>query len=109
MMPLRRDLRPLVAIAVLGVAIALAETVTGLDGGLLLLSPALALLAPLLAGRYVGEDALGRLVARRWPPQRRVRVASTPLPRRRPRVAMVRGGQLLAVALAQRGPPLTVA
>jgi hypothetical protein len=70
-MPLRRDLRPLVVIAVLGVAIVLAERVTGLDGGLLLLSPALALLAPLLAGRYVGEDALGRLVARRSPPPRR--------------------------------------
>jgi hypothetical protein len=37
-MAVRRDLRPLLAVTVLGVAIALAESVTGLDTGLLLLS-----------------------------------------------------------------------
>lgn len=108
-MPVRRDLRPLLAVAVLGVAIALAETITGLGTGLLLLSPALVLLLPLLAGRYLGAETLDRLVARRSRPTRRVRCASAPLPRPRPRATQVRGGRLLAAALAERGPPLTVA
>jgi hypothetical protein len=107
-MPVRRDLRPLLAVAVLGVAIALAETITGLDTGLLLLSPALVLLLPLLAGRYLGEETLERLVARRARLARHARPASAPLPRPRPRATLVRGGRLLAAALAERGPPLTV-
>jgi hypothetical protein len=107
-MPVRRDLRPLLAVAVLGVAIALAETITGLDTGLLLLSPALVLLLPLLAGRYLGEDTLERLAARHSRPRPHVRAVSSPLPRPRPRATLVRGGRLLAAALAERGPPLTV-
>jgi hypothetical protein len=108
-MAVRRDLRPLLAVAVLGVAIALAESVTGLDTGLLLLSPALVLLLPLLAGRYLGEETLERLAARRATPSLRRRPASAALPRRRPRATLIRGGRLLASALAVRGPPLTVA
>jgi hypothetical protein len=108
-MPVRRDLRPLFVVAVLGVAIAGAETVTGLDTGLLLLSPALVLLLPLLAGRYLGEETLERL-ARRAPSGRRARPVSSPLPRRRPRAVVSRGGRLIAAALAERGPPpVTVA
>jgi hypothetical protein len=104
-MPVRRDLRPLFVVAVLGVAFAAAETVTGLDTGLLLLSPALVLLLPLLAGRYLGEETLERLVARRAPSRRRALPASSPLPRRRPRAVVSRGGRLIAAALAVRGPP----
>jgi hypothetical protein len=109
-MAVRRDLRPLFAVALLGVAVALAETVTGLDTGLLLLSPALVLALPLLAGRYLGAEKLERLAGRREPTRRPVRAASAPLPRRRPRAGSVRGGRLIAAALAERGPPrLTVA
>jgi hypothetical protein len=108
-MPVRRDLRPLLAVALLGVVVAAAETVTGLDTGLLLLSPALVLLLPLLAGRYLGEETLERLAARVAAPRRRRRAAAAPLPRRRPRATGARGGRLLASALAERGPPLTVA
>jgi hypothetical protein len=107
-MSVRRDLRPLLAVALLGVAVALAESVSGLDTGLLLLSPALVLLLPLLAGRYLGEERLERLVARFAGPGR-PRPVSAPLPRRRPRASAARGGRLLAAALAERGPPLTVA
>jgi hypothetical protein len=104
-MTVRRDLRPLLAIAVLGVIVALAESVTGLHTGLLLLSPALVLALPLLAGRYLGEETLGRL-ARRAVPRRRVRGLAVALaPRRRPRALVARGGLLLAAALAERGPP----
>lgn len=105
-MPVRRELRPLLAVAVLGVAIALAETVTGLDTGLLLLSPALVLILPLLAGRYLGEETLERLVALRAPSGRRVRPVSSLPPRRRPRAVIRRGGRLIAAALAERGPPM---
>jgi hypothetical protein len=105
-MSVRRDLRPLLAIAVLGVIVALAESVTGLHTGLLLLSPALVLALPLLAGRYLGEDTLERLVARRAVPRRRVRgIAAAFVPRRTPRALVARGGLLLAAALAERGPP----
>jgi hypothetical protein len=109
-MPVRRDLRPLLAIAVLGVVVALAESVTGLHTGLLLLSPALVLALPLLAGRYFGEDALERLAARVAVPRRRRRVAGGPPPaRRRPRVRAIRGGRLIAAALAERAPPVMAA
>ena len=107
-MPVRRDLRPLLAIALVGVVVALANSVTGLDTGLLLLSPALVLLLPLLAGRYFGEERLQRLVAR-FAAGRRPRPVSAPLPRRRPRAVVARGGRLLAAALAERAPPLTSA
>lgn len=106
-MAVRRDLRPLLAVAVLGVAVALAETVSGLDTGLLLLSPALVLLLPLLLGRYLGEERLERLAVRARP-ARRVRAVSLAPPRRRPRTAAAHGGRLLAFALGERGPPLTV-
>ncbi len=56
-----RDLRPLLAIAVVAVAVALAQTAGGLDAGALSLLPPLLLLLPLLAGRYVGEDRIARL------------------------------------------------
>jgi hypothetical protein len=103
-MPVRRHLRPLFAFAVVGVVVGLGLTVAGLDTGALLLSPALALLVPLVAGRYPGERGLTRLVARRIP--RRPRAASIALPRRRPRSTHRRGARALAAALAERGPPL---
>jgi hypothetical protein len=106
-MAVRPDLRPLLAVALLGGVVALAQTVTGLDSGLLLLSPALVLLLPLLLGRYVGEKRLERLVARARPVPR-VRAVSLAPPRRRPRAVAAHGGRLLAFALAERGPPLTV-
>jgi hypothetical protein len=107
-MPARRDLRALLAAAVLGgVIVALGLTVAGLDTGLLLLSPALVLVIPLLAGRYVGERRLERLAARFAP--RRPRPASSAAPRLRLRVGGARGGRLIAVALAERGPPPALA
>jgi hypothetical protein len=108
-MAVRQDLRPLLAVALLGVVVAAAESVTGLDTGLLLLSPALVLLLPLLAGRYLGEETLERLAARVAAPRRRRTPTAARLPRRRLRATLVRGGRLLASALAERGPPATVA
>lgn len=86
--------------------LALGQTVTGLDAGLLHLAPALVLLLPLLAGRYVGEEQLERLVRSRSsrvsvPP----RATAGPRPRA-PRRAHVHGGALLAAGLGRRGPPV---
>jgi hypothetical protein len=97
-----RELRPLLVVALLGVAAAIAQTV-GLDAGWLHLAPVLVLVLPLLAGRYVGEEQIARLAARRRVVVVRRPVARTP--RIRPRALVPRGGLLLAAALAQRGPP----
>jgi hypothetical protein len=78
----------------------------GLYTDLLLLSPALLLLLPLVLGRYPGAERLERLTARARPARRRRPLSLAP-PRRRPRVAIAHGGRLLAFALAERGPPAT--
>jgi hypothetical protein len=68
-------------------------------------APLCALALPLVAGRYLGEDALERLRERREPARRR----STVMPRsglRRAATGFPRGGRLIADALAERGPPL---
>ena len=100
----RRDQRILLGLAALTVLLAVLQSATGIGGDVLLAAPALVLLLPLLAGRYVGEDGISRLAARLAPARRRPLVARTTPPRRAPRV-LARGGRLIAVALAQRGPP----
>lgn len=72
------------------------------DPGLLYLSPALLLLAALACDFYPGERLLAAL-ARAWHPAmpRARRSARLPHPRR----SFPRGGVLLAMALAGRGPP----
>jgi hypothetical protein len=106
-MPSRRDLRIMGAIGLLAVALTAAQTLTGIDTGLLYLAPALVLALPLLAGRYVGEEQLVRLAAA--PRRRRLAAPGTPAPRRRLRAVIARGGLLLAEALAERGPPVACA
>jgi hypothetical protein len=79
------------------------EALSGGHCGLLYLAPALLLCAPLLRGRYVGEGRLAALAGR--PPRPRWRaVPSMPAPRTSPR-PMLRGGRLVAAALAERPPP----
>jgi hypothetical protein len=80
------------------------SAVLGVHGDVLLALPALLLLLPLLAGRYVGEDRLARLAASFVPPRRR---AGTPLAMRvrRARRTLPRGGRLIAASLAVRPPP----
>ena len=99
----RRDLIALVGLALAALALAGAQQATGLDADVLIAAPALLLLLPLLAGRYVGEDGLARL-ARPAPrplnPGRALPALSRGVAR-----AVPRGGLLIAVALARRGPP----
>jgi hypothetical protein len=98
-----RDLRPLLAIAVVGVLWALTQSVEGIDVGWLSLAPAFLLALPLLAGRYVGEDALARLAS---PPRTEPRAATPSIvPPRGRTTVRVGGGLLLARRLAGRAPP----
>jgi hypothetical protein len=100
----RRDLRLLLVVCALGVAWLIAAGVVGLGAGFMFLAPALVLVLPLLAGRYVGADRLSRL-ARSRPRRARARGASRPAPRTWLLVPP-RGGLLIAASLAVRPPPL---
>ena len=100
----RRDQRLLLGLAALTVLFAVVQSATGIGGDVLLAAPALVLLLPLLAGRYVGEDGIARLGAILARPRRRPAVALALPALRAPRV-LARGGRLVAMALAQRGPP----
>jgi hypothetical protein len=99
-----RDLRPLLAVTVVGVVVALAQTAGGLDAASLSLLPPVLLFLPLLAGRYVGEAGIERLARRvRVAPRRALRRTAAPRPR--PRRRSGAGGLLLATRLAGRAPP----
>ena len=71
--------------------------------------PLVLLAVPLLAGRYVGEEALDRL--RRDRPSRPRPLNSRGLPKGAQRAAVLlpRGGRLIAEALAVRPPPRSIA
>ena len=84
---------------------AFALALSGSTDALLFLAPALLIVAPLLAGRYPGEELISKLVARRSRRPRRSAVAPAPAPR--PPVAWSpRGTRLLAFSRAERPPPL---
>jgi hypothetical protein len=76
---------------------------SGVETGLLYLAPALLLCAPLIFGRYVGEEQLAEL-AKRSPRAAGRRASRLPVPRSHVRV-MQRGGRLVASSLAKRPPP----
>jgi hypothetical protein len=103
----RRDQRILLGLAALTVLFALVQSATGISEDVLLAAPGLLLLLPLLAGRYVGEDGIARLTACLAAPRRRPAAARAAALPRAPRT-LARGGRLIAVALAQRGPPALV-
>jgi hypothetical protein len=98
--------RRLLFVPVLVAALALVALVHLAGADALLAAPLLALLAPLLAGRYLGEERIGRLAAARVAP--RLRPARAPwssVASRAPRALVPRGGRLLATSLAVRPPP----
>jgi hypothetical protein len=76
---------------------------SGAETGLLYLAPALLLCAPLIFGRYVGEEQLAEL-ANRSPRRPARRVSRLAVPRSHVRL-MQRGGRLVASSLAKRPPP----
>jgi hypothetical protein len=103
----RRDLRLLLGLTGLTVALVAIQALTGAE--VLLASPALVLALPLLAGRYVGENRIARLAARLVAPVRRALRRLTARVPRAPRALLPRGGRLLACSLAERGPPVALA
>ena len=102
----RRDLRLLLALTALSVAWLLVQGVTGVPEGVAMLVPAMLLALPLLAGRYVGEEAIERARLARDPvaPGRRRAPGRSPS-LRATTVVIPRGGLLLASSLATRPPP----
>jgi hypothetical protein len=105
-LPSRGDLRAIGACLALVVLCAgLAATGVGFEDAAMF-APTLVLLLPLLGGWYVGEEHLHELAARRRrevAPGRRAS-AAVAVPRSRARL-MVRGGRLVASAMAKRPPP----
>jgi hypothetical protein len=97
--------RTLACAAFAAVAVVAMVLRLGLDAELLLwCAPALLLVAPLLAGRFPGEAVIEARRHRRARPRRRARTAIVRVPRR-PARAAIRCGRLIALRLAERGPP----
>lgn len=102
----RRDMTVLALVSLVTMLVALLETLGATHAGLLHLAPALVLLLPLVAGRYVGEDRLARLATNvRVPVVLRAPASVVPQLSRTARVLAARGARLLAASLAERGPP----
>src|SRR4051812_8811639 len=90
------------------VAALLVAAVAHVHADALIAVPALLLLLPLAAGRYVGSERLVRLARR--VPRPRLRRGTRAAVLRRPVLRVVpRGGLLIAVSLARRGPPASAA
>lgn len=103
------DLRHLLlALTAVGVLCVL-PIVLGAPIDLLLAAPVLLLALPLLGGRYLGEEALDRLVRVAASRRRPRALASVPSTVRGARVLLARGGALLARSLAVRPPPAALA
>jgi hypothetical protein len=97
--------RPALVVTLIA-AVALPLIGAPLQGGALVLLPALALVIVMLTRPYLGEGAIARLRLRRG---HRPRSTALSFPARRSPARAVRGGRLLAVALAGRAPPLALA
>ncbi len=83
---------------------ALALAFDGSTDVLLFLAPALLIVAPLVAGRYVGEGLIVKLAIKRARKPRRAPAPASP-PSRPPATWLPRGTGLLAFSLAKRPPP----
>jgi hypothetical protein len=102
----RRAARPLLLAALLVTAWLLCHaTFAELDVVWLSLVPVFALVLPLVAGRYVGEQTIARLAGARRAAGRR-RTAAAPRPRRPMGAHRGHGGLLIARRLAGRAPPV---
>jgi hypothetical protein len=86
-------------------AVALCGKLGGMQGGVLIVLPALLLAVVMLTHPYLGERAIGKLRVSR---ARRSSTAVPAVARPRSPERAVRGGRLIAVALAGRAPPLAL-
>jgi hypothetical protein len=95
----------LVLLAAVAAAVSASVLSLGVDIELVLwCAPAAVLVALLVLGRFVGEDAIDARRLRRASPRSRCAAATAGLPQRAPRAVSHRG-RLLAFRLAGRGPP----
>jgi hypothetical protein len=99
-----RDQRLLLLAAVATSAALLLAALAGHAELIAYAAPLCVVALPLLAGRYVGEEALERL-REGAEPARRHGAAPLLAGARRSMAAFPRGGRLIAQALAERGPP----
>jgi hypothetical protein len=83
---------------------ALSLAFSGSTDVLLYLAPALLIVVPLLAGRYVGESLIVKLAAKDGRKRRSYRPSSPPPPKA-PAIWLPRGTRLIAFSLAERPPP----
>ncbi len=83
---------------------ALSLAFSGSSDVLLYLAPALLIVCPLLAGRYVGEDLVLKLASRGRTGRRRQSASAPPAPKP-PAIWLPRGTRLIAFSLAERPPP----
>jgi hypothetical protein len=104
----RRDLRLLLGLIVLALAWGVLQSLSGYDAGWTFLMPAVLVALPLLAGRYLGEDAIVRL-GLRTRPRRAARAPRVEGRSLAPRRLLHRGGALVASSLAVRPPPAALA
>ncbi len=91
-------------VAPLAIAILLPLIPIIAEAGVLAVLPLLAIVLPLLCGRFPGESIIARVAARRRPSYSR-RPASWRQPRRRPVRGLLRTRLLIAACLAERPPP----
>jgi hypothetical protein len=98
--------RPVLVVTLaVAVGLALIGSLGPLESGALILLPTLALALLMLTRPYLGEGLLARLRSRRVPRPR----STVSFPPRSWRARAVRGGRLIAVALAGRAPPPALA
>jgi len=83
------------------VTLALSGALASVQAGALTMLPALVLAVMMLTRPYLGERLIARMRARR----QRSPGAERPSAAARPHMAAVRGGRLIAMALAGRAPP----
>ncbi len=83
---------------------ALTLAVFGSTDVLLFLAPVLLLVAPLVTGRYLGEELIAKLVRERPRKSRDGSALVAPVPRAQA-IWLPRGTRLLAFSLAKRPPP----
>ncbi len=92
-------------VAAVSVLVCAAHGAPVLGTGVLYLVPAILLVLPLIARRYVGEERLAGLARRMARRARPTVPRSAPRVRLLPAVRMVRGGRLVGAGLSVRGPP----
>jgi hypothetical protein len=97
--------RSLLTLTLIGLLI-LGLLAVGPTTPVLFVAPWLLVLAPLLAGRYVGERSLRRLARAVGPRRLHRRPAAAPIRRRPAARALARGGGLIGCSLAVRPPPV---